>query len=354
MPQKWSFTQIEGVGERKTLTLEGYNAPFGRPRQGAVVKETVKVRLQTKYIPGLNDAPQRTSFGAGWEPTELHGRWMTKNLRATALSANEVADQWVLFVRDQRTIRMAWGSIVSYVGFIEELELSREGEHEVAWKMKIQVDKRDDIGKVKKFQAATPISEDTTKLLGLITNVTVIPPKIRPNLDLDFLDELDNLAALANEPSALLNKLAGRFDDLERGTFSTLQHFRGAIQGCRTALLTFHEVIEDAHLDGILATGSPNPLALRTADGEVDWSAFETSEMIDFTDAMALLSQLDRKVELAGAAEVSKLITAVLGDTWESLATRAYNDPAKAGDIRTANGATYGAQPVPSEIYFVP
>jgi len=93
--ENWILTPIRG--DSATVVLSGYSAPFGRPRQKAVVKEIIKSRVQTTNYPGRL-LPTRHSFGIMYEPIELTGRWMTKMLPDQQTAA-EVADSVRNFVR---------------------------------------------------------------------------------------------------------------------------------------------------------------------------------------------------------------------------------------------------------------
>lgn len=340
---KWTFEQLQGPkGERKKLELDGWNAPFGRPRRDPVIKEVIKSRIQTTRYPGSH-TQTRHAFGTHWEPTELKGRWMTK---AGGMTANEFADEWTKFVRDERTCRIAWGFIVSYTGYIEELELARESEHEIAWKMVIQVDTRDDLKQTRKTPVAFATPDND---LSEITNWMAFSKKLQepalPNMSPDFLESLDNLAAELNKPAAELNKLAGRFDDIQKASFSTLQHFRGAVTGFRTAVLTMRDTVLNAEIDTVML--------VRTAEGDIAWVLYQTDLDNQTMIILDQLNKLDRAAELAQKNEATKFVLAREGDTWESISTRATGGPDKAGAIRSINGAKYGEKPVPGESYLV-
>jgi hypothetical protein len=162
----------------------------------------------------------------------------------------------------------------------------------------------------------------------------------------DVFEILDNFAAKANEFSSVMNKLAGRFDDMEKATFSTIQHFRGAGVGLQTAIISARDTLTSTAIDSVLA--------VRSAVNDTLWVTYLNTFDTDSCVILDMLAGIDRKVELKAQSEASKLITAVEGDSWESLATRAYGDPAKAGTLRSANGARYGERPEPSETYLVP
>jgi len=341
---KWTFTQIEGnptEAPRKTLELDGWNAPFGRPRQDPVIREVIKSRIQTTRYPGSHKQT-RHAFGTNWESTELKGRWMSK---AGGKLASEMADEWTAFVQDERTCRIAWGFIVSYIGYIEELEIARESEHEIAWRMRIQIDNRDDQNKRSAPPNLKPAADDLSDITNWMAfSRKLLEPAI-PDMSGDFLDQLDQLAAALNVPAAEMNKLAGRFDDLEKASFSTLQHFKGAVTGFRNALNQFRDTAVNAGID--------STMLVRSAESDIRWLRYQ----LDLDDQVYMikdqLNRLARQAELAQKIEVSKFVLAREGDTWESISIRATGSAAKAGAIRQLNGARYGEHPEVGESYLV-
>ena len=342
----WSFQQIEGK-ERKTLTLEAYQAPFGRPRKEPIMREVIKSRARVKYYPGSQDGATRTSFGTNWEPMELKGRWMTKRaLGSTGQTANQIADDWTLFVRDERECRMSWGNILSYRCFIEELELARESEHEIAWRLKLQVDARDDVKAPPRKSFSEPIQDDLKQVQDFLATSKRQVEKVRPDMAFDFLDRLDNAAALFNYPSAVLNKAIGEITDIEKRSATTLKHFRSGVTGIHTAIVGMRDLLLNTAIDSVMT--------VRNAKSDPLWWRCQTDYDHLSTLVLARLTEMDRKVELLLNSEPSKLIVAREGDTWESLAVRALNDVKRAGDLRSLNGARYGEQPIVSESYLVP
>lgn len=344
MPFKWSFQQL---GEpNKLLELEGYLAPFGRPRQKPIMKELIKSRVQSKHYPGSNRPPTRSVFGSNWEPMELSGRWMTKSI-AGHFDANDLADNWTLFMRDEQLVRMAWGQILSYTVFIDELELGRESQHEIAWRMHLLVDSRDELTAFNnKIEPVKNVTDKIFEVNEFLANTKgFLLPNI-PDLSFDFLDKLDFFAGQLNQFSAAMNKLAGQIDDLEKGTFSTLQHFRGAVTGFKTALLTIRDTVQDA--------GIQSAVAVHSAESDVRWAKYQAD--LDFQTSFILgqLAEMDRTAEILSKKDLGKVLTAEQGDTWESISTRATGGPDKASDIRSANGIEFGTPPTPGEIYLVP
>lgn len=342
---KWTFEQIEGPSaDRKTLELDGWNAPFGRPRRGAVMRELIRSRIQTTRYPGAH-GQTRHAFGTNWEPFDMHGRWMTKT---DGTVADDIATEWTNFVRDERTVRIAWGLLVSFRGYIEELELARESEDEIEWRMKIHIDVREDI---EKRVAITPQRKglsngDLATVQSWVNLSQKLTPPNTDQMSPDFLDSLDNIAATVNEPAALMNKLAGQMDSFEKAAYSTLQHFRGAIVGFRTALLTFQDVIVNADID--------SAMLIRTADDDVQWVQYQANSQDEILQVLMDLANIDRRIQLAQQGTTDPVfITARDRDTWESLSVRATGSSDKASMIRQLAGAKYGERPQPGESYLV-
>ena len=346
----WTFLQIEGRDNRKKLELQGWNAPFGRPRKDPIFTEIIKSRAQTTYYPGKSGKPTRHTFGTNHEPIEIKGRWMSPQLyQYGGLDANLMAEQWKQFVQDQRQCRMSWGLILSYEVFIEELHLARESEHQIAWKMKIAIDKADDA------KASAPVAPSPAEDLYSFSQdimafqfTAVYPKALVPDMAPDFLDQLDNLAAQLNAPSAALNRIVGQISDFERASFSTLQHFKSAVTGFKTAMVTFQNTIAAATID--------EAILVRNSDSDQAWMKYQLDLDDTLTRIIASMARAELAAQLAATAARStpgKIITAKTGDTWESLSVRATGGTDKADAIRSANGATYGAEPEVGETYVV-
>lgn len=342
----WTLEQLTGPpGDRKKLTLSGYAAPFGRPRKDPILNEKQKLRVQQVRYPGSSAPPTYNVFGADWEEFEMKGRWMTRYLPDT--TANDLADQWTTFFRDQRLIRISWGSIVSYTGMMSELELGRESEDEIAWKMTFLVDEREGVSENQQgVKINTPQDYDASigdlqLFLSKALPGAELDGKIRP----DFLDSLNDLASELNKPSAALNKLVGQFDNFEKATFSAIAHFRSAVTGVQTAMVNMREAVLNVEVDSILV--------VRNAQSDVAWLKYQTEFDNDSSAILASLAFLDRKAELATKSDASKSVVARDGDTWETLATKSVG-LSRAGELRALNGAHYGEQPIPGVSYVTP
>lgn len=342
MANEWTFLQIEGPeSDRKRLVLAEWNAPFGRSRKEPILKEVIKSRIHTTRYPG-GTGQTRHAFGTNWESFELKGRWMTK---VSAEPANAIADQWIDFLRDERTIRISWGNIISWTGYLEELELGRESEHDIAWKMRLQIDSQDDKQKSIEFRQLADIDVDVQFFGAWVRFGELIKP-IEEDLSPDFLDSLENLAAELNKPQAIMNKLANKFDKAVERTFGALKAMRNAVAGMRTAVVQFRETL--------LGISVEAAMLVRTAKNDAIWAKSVAEFDAVTVLVMERLADLDRKLEIQEKLEFTKLIIAKDGDTWESLSTRATGSPDGAGQIRSLNGARYGEKPLVGTSYLVP
>lgn len=337
----WVFEQLTGP-DRRRLVLAGYSAPFGRPRKDPVLTEKQKLRVQTVLYPGSSGIPTRNVFGANWEEFELKGRWMDRTLANE--TANDLADTWTKFFREAQTIRMSWGPIVSYSGIMSELELARESENEIAWKMVFLIDERDGIDKQQSVTATVSLPDLMEDVDAFIAGA-MPSPEVSDKISPDLFDQLNDLASALNGPSASLNKLVGQFENFEKATFSAAAHFRSAVTGLQTALVTMREAV--------LNTGVDSTLLVRNAQSDLAWLKYQAEFDNDSSAILDSMAFLSRKSELATTSEASKSVVAIEGDTWEKLADRSVG-LSKASTLRSLNGARYGEQPVPGKTYLVP
>lgn len=340
---KWVFRQIEGVN-RKTLELDGYAAPFGRPRKDPVIKETIKSRVQTTRYPG-SQFPTRHAFGIGWEDSEIKGRWATKHL-PPGVKASDMADQWTEFIRDESLVEMSWGNLVSYVVFLQELELGRESGDDIAWRMKLLIDERVGVGNLPTAVAEQSLVDKTEQALLALTRVAALEIPDDLGDGLGFFDSLTLLIGKINAGPAFLNHLVNDISDVQKSTFGALAALRAGVTGLQTTVLTARE---------LATTQTIETLAFeRSAQKDLQWANWKATFDVETDVLLDILASLDRKAEVGARGNGSKVVTAISGDTWETLATRAKGGPDSAGALRSANGAQYGSRPVPGTTYLVP
>lgn len=339
-PTVWTFRQLGGEG--KILQVAGYAAPFGRPRKDPVVKELIKLRVQTTRYPGSKDSPTRHGFGSGWEPMELKGRWMTRHLLESSQTAESMADDWTSFVRDEQTIRMSWGNIVSYTGIIEELELGRESPDEIAWRMTVLVDKRDDAPHV----IVSTTTESLIDVDGLVSSVNKLERPELPEMSLSPAEALDFLFGQLKQYTGFLSDIANQFNSIEKATFSSIQSFRGIIANFESALVTMKDVVMNTEIDAIMA--------VRRAESDIAWYKYQLEFDVESLFLSSILADIERTLELQTKTHVNRQVVAIDNDDWEKLSTRATGGPEHASAIREANGIRYGQLPDPGNTYLIP
>ena len=137
--QPWTFVQ-QGPPNR-TLTLSGPNAPFGRPRKGAVMEQERELRMGTTYYPG-NRVPDRHIFGDKHTPIILTGRFMDSRIGVLG-GAQAMWDQLDQFVSDQVICRAQWGSVAAFTGIITKCKRGTESAEEFTWSLTMDIDSDD-------------------------------------------------------------------------------------------------------------------------------------------------------------------------------------------------------------------
>lgn len=337
----WEFRQTGG--NKKVLRLEDSAQPYGRPRKEPLFTEVIKVSIQTTKYPGSKNPPTRHGFGSGWEPMQLHGRWMTKHLAGKGTTANALADQWREFVRDEQPLVMSWGNIVSYECYIEQLELARESENEIAWKMTLLVDSRADAVQVSTTRPALDPVKDIDRFSTAISAME--PPQIS-GAAIDLFDTLESISSSLKQFTGIVVDIANAFSNIEKQSYSTIQSFRGVLANLRSGITTMRNTVLNATID--------TAIVVRQAEQDLKWQQYQMTFDVESLVALEILNNLDRGLELQSRGVVSKGITALDGETWELITRRANIDVSRAGEVREMNGIRYGQLPVAGEFYLIP
>lgn len=348
----WRFTQL--AGDRESLTLTGWSAPFGRPRKGAVVVDELRLRDSETFYAG-NPVPTRHIFGTRQEPWTLSGRWMDSELGLGG--AREKHEDWKKFVNDSQPVSVKWGQLLSFRGLITGLKAEYEGEGDVKWEMTIKIDSDDDL-KTTRFLNATlrqpkDIAKDVNAALFDTTAGFPVPSstKFKPSQVLgalreDFVEGLDSFVSAVNEPAAELSRVAGEIDDFTQATSGELKRLRGGSEQIRTAYLNLSDTVEANDSAGILFT--------RTADSDISYAAFAANSTVLGDQTLSLLADMDLQAEIAERGNTQTTIVAQTNSSWESLSTAAYGGPDGADKIRQSNGARFGEKPVTGRAYVIP
>lgn len=343
--QPWTLKQTGG--DQKTLTLSGWSAPFGRPRQKAVVRNGVKVRQKTKRYPG-NDQPTRHIFGTEEMPFELSGRFRGRELggpNGVRAKVQEVKD----FVRDCQSVQIIWPDYINVQGFIEEFDSGIESQAEVEWTMRILIDadnfRASSTSSVPSRQTNT--TADAEQILQLSTSLTTLPDTPEADaINPDFFDSLDDAISSITGAVGQLVDIANQIQDIESATAAQLRRLEAGIGQAQTAMLTMLQTMQNAQQDSIyLANDGTASLA---------WVAISTAAQLDAYIALDLLASMSNQAQQADTGSTNTTAQVQDGDTWEKIALRVYGGIDGADLLKRANGVKGGTKPKPGQVLHVP
>lgn len=340
----WQFEQLEG--EKKTLVLSGWAAPFGRPRQGAVVRKAIKWRSERTYYPGGKNST-RHLFGLAFPDLELNGRFRSGPLGGDG-AAQKKMEEVLAFVADGQPVRFAWGGFVVGTGFIVEFDPGIEGAtikgaSEVEWKMLVEVDDYPGLQKGKAPVRAKPPYDYWFALRSLSGT-------IRQDLEglalvgdvMDLIGSvLDQLTGAINEVTSIVDTLA----EWKNGTFAQLNRIRGAAQNVILFGTNLRELVEQTKQDA---------LAFNARTQELSTLATQASVISQIRAMSTTARDVDAEADRAIIGKLKTTYVAQDGDTWESISTKFFGDSGRANDIRDANLAGPGEQIRPGREYLIP
>ncbi len=338
-PSPWVFSQLGG--ERKRLTLAGYDAPFGRPRQQPVVTDGVAIRHYTVYKAG-NAKPTRHLFGRKFEPWDLHGRFMDSYGGPGHATAR--ADFLKQFVDDQQELAISWGGVVSVRGFFESVQLDRESPAEIAWRLVVLIDQDNYLTVPTQDVAGLAPRDLSAQIAAALEEVVKVTST--PNLAFGSLDALTDIVDDINGATAQLGKIAEQMDSFEKELVGNIRRFRSAIHQVGTACRRMKSGIDN--------TRSDSAMQAQGAKEELEWAEAQAAAAVALLKVFLMLADADRRALLAERGKVKGTYTASTGDTWESISANQYQSGARANDIRAANGIPSGASPVPGTTYQIP
>ena len=339
-PKPWTFTQLGG--DRKELTLTGYDAPFGRPRQHAVVRKGIKIRQRTVRYPGSDGPPTRHVFGDEWHEWELSGRF--RDAFGGHGHALRRVDEVTRFVQDKQSVAIRWGNVLACTGFLAEFDPGIESEGEVEWKLKVLIDE-DATVQVKRPDDVVDLDAALKKVTALLLAEVPKLPSM-PDLKPSFLDAIDGLISSINGSIGSVIAAANAVSNIEKATMGEIQRLRAGVRQLRTAVLTLKNAYASAQEDALLLRRAP--LA------DIDVLGARAKSDVALTKAAADLADADRKAAIAERGKLTTIVTARAGDTWESLASRYLGSAGKADALRSINGVRGGQKPVPGRSYKVP
>ena len=334
----WRFEQTEG--DKKAFELTGWSAPFGRARQGAVVKPVLRARTERIYYPGSN-VPTRHIFGVKHEDWELHGRWRDRVLGKGGAQAKWKAAKE--FVGDLQPIQVTWGDVLVFSGFIEELEASIEAENEIAWTFKIAIDSDDSQGGTPPIHS--PIPGDLSAALGAA------------------LDTVDSVLSVAKMPGSFLGAISSAVDSFRSvtgglrdaveqiasfkdATFAEVNRAVAGVNELREAGVELREAFLSIPSDARgVGQRASDIVALQVAQASVE---------DQIRASLATGAEIERGAIIAVSGRIRATFVARDGDTWEAASTRVYGSPGRADDLREANAAPPGQSPIAGTTYLVP
>ncbi len=354
----WVFEQLGG--ERKELTLTGWQAPYGRPHQQPVVTDGIEIRKTEVYYPGDERGPTRHIFGRKYTPWELQGRFRDRaDGKGFALAKVEEVKS---FVSDQQRVRASWGGLLSAEGFIDKFEPSRESEGEVEWKLTFSVDV-DLFDKAKKRKVQKPKSIGSSEQLArqdlkkALANVPHTPTTsifdaldsilgLPGNVGGALVESFDSLVTLLTSTAGSFQKAANSISDVEKAAFGELNRLASVSNQMQGACGALRESYTNVPTDVLL-------LRERAGENARTWKAQSATEAA-LRDLAAEMADVRVAVQLATRGSASRTYVARQGDTFESISTQFYGAPSRASDIRAANNVPVGQNPIPGVDYLLP
>jgi hypothetical protein len=343
-PQPWEFRQLGPPN--KTLVLDGPNAPYGRPRKGAVVEEELELRASVTYYPG-NDEPDRHVFGTKQTPITLTGRFMDSRIGVVG-GAQAKWDEMSAFVKDQIMVHAQWGGIYASTGLLTKCKRGAESDDEFTWSLTMEVN-TDDTKPIKgPTQAPVNTSDQVDQIVLLVAKANVFANDIPEDIEFQptFLDSIHNLLSNINAITGTFKGFAESVDNFVSELSSDVAHFRAAINQCSQACTQLQITLSSAENDpAVVAARGPS---------QNTWGRNRAEAEESLLEVLAVLAVIDVTAELVLKGTPSTTYTANNGDTWESIARSQLGSAGLADQLRSSNGAIYGTQPIAGQVIHIP
>lgn len=376
-PKTWTFTQLQPKPGRsatsvKTLSLQGWNAPFGRPRKGTIINAGVEMRHQVTYYAGDDVPPTVHNFGPKAKPFKIHGRWMDASFAAQG-GADAFRKQWDAFIRDGVMVRAQWGNLLSYQVFLHDFDAEYESEAQIVWALEgitvldeaTPTVKTPDTG-----QSPVDIIARISSALDLIpiANPQISSPGFGSILDMlpELSDDLESIVRNIQSPFATLYDVTSALSDFETATSSDLKKVLSSVQLLRTSILSLRSttdwVMSRAALMNtpgadFVSAAANDPTSLGSFFNAPDMTTMGAEKCQNDAASetlLALLADLDNECHKRLRGTVSKAYQAKDSETWESISLSLTGSADNAQAIRQMNGVTHGSKPMPGKIYSIP
>ena len=341
----WEFRQ--NGPPNTVITLNDYQAPFGRLRKNPVMETEFELRETETFYGGLR-VPDRAIFGDKESPVVLHGRWSDKYLGSGG--ANLLVQQCKQFTADAVSCTIKWGQIVAYVGLATKLKIGREDAANVTWEWSFKVDQDLDLKQVvpdidgvpqSPKTSASNIGTDLDQLVARVVN-NPLGDDISPN----FFDQLQSLITSLRNAEAQFYQMTATMVDYVSASNEQISRLMGTVSALESAVQNIQDAIDTTAIDGILY--------YRSGETDFQWVDYKMQNDLSADALLYELAQMDKQCRLALQGQNTVTTMAQDGDTWESISNRVYNSPDGAASIRSANGIQYGQLPVSGKSYVCP
>ena len=348
----WVLTQLGGF--RNTLTLDGRFAPHGRERKSPIFEEELSLRkTRTRY--GGSDVPTTHIFGGQSEPFELHGRFDDRHAGGPG-SAKKKKVEVKNFWDDKQRIRIAWGDVAAWIGYLDKVRFGSEAEHAIVWKMTFEIDVDLDLPnerQLNRYQLTSP--SDYMKGIGkygkfvdqLKAEAFQVPlTSLIASLSQFVTDTISDLLSTYTSAFGVLSDLSDTVTSFENAIIGDLRRIRAAGSQLSSAMLK----IQDAFAQFV----DDQALTHQTGNTALIYQTTLANAEDDLRESLALLADMDRAAELAERGRVDTMYTAQDGDTWETISRQVYGNMSLAQVIKDANGIRGGQLPNPGQSYHIP
>jgi hypothetical protein len=336
---QWIFKQLKG--DLNNLTLDGWDAPFGRPRKEPVVKEGLNIRMSENYYAG-SSVPTRHIFGKKYENFEINGRFRDKVPGHGSGYAKNKSKEVKDFVNQQQLCSIIWPGVVHVEGIISNFSTEIESPGEIVWRMTIKIDKDNLSNSTTTKPKATTPANHSNKINQFFKtafdNVKKIP-KLKGNL----LDLLDSIVSLVTTVAGQLTSITDQIASFESATFGELGRLISVLGTMRQLCIQLKDLFLDV------------PIELQSLSQRADdqiylliTKSFSDTSILSILEEMA---NFESDIEQARAGRLRTTYIALQGDTWESISIKFYNTSDRAKDLKDANDGI--EKPIVGVEYFI-